>query len=80
VLVTQNFLENRKAKHYQELIEDRLSKFEDVGVKMSIKVQYLFIDFDQFSGNLGQLSEEHGERLHQVQCPHDDRQLLEFPT
>ena len=42
-----------------------LSKFKDLGVKMSIKVHYLFSDFDCFPINLGYLSEEHGEKFHQ---------------
>ena len=65
VLVTQNFLGNRKAENYQELVEDMLSKFKDLGVKMSIKVHYLFSHSDCFHTNLGNLSEEHGERFHQ---------------
>ena len=41
ILVTQNFLGNRKADNYQELVENMLFKFKDLGVKMSIKVQTL---------------------------------------
>ena len=40
VLITQNFLGNRKAENYQVLVENMLSKFRDLGVKMSIKVHY----------------------------------------
>ncbi|XP_076799763.1 uncharacterized protein LOC143444861 [Clavelina lepadiformis] len=58
VLVTQNFLGNRKAENYQELVEDMLSKLKDLGVKMSIKVHYLFSHLDRFPANLGDLSEE----------------------
>ena len=65
VLVTQNFLGNRKAENYQELVEGMLSKFKDLGVKMSVKIHYLFSHLDRFPANLGDLSEEHGERFHQ---------------
>ena len=65
VLVAQNFLGNRKAENYQELVEGMLSKFKDLGVKMSIKIHYLFSHLDRFPANLGDLSEEHGERFHQ---------------
>ncbi|XP_076815020.1 uncharacterized protein LOC143461117 isoform X1 [Clavelina lepadiformis] len=65
VLVTQNFLGNRKAENYQELVEDMLSKLKDLGVKTSIKVHYLFSHLDRFPANLGDLSEEQGERFHQ---------------
>ena len=42
-----------------------LSKFNDLGVKMSIKIHYLFSHLDCFSTNLGDLSEEHGEEFYQ---------------
>ena len=65
VLVTQNFLENRKAENYQELVEDMLSKFKDLAMKMTIKVHCLFNHLNCFPTNLRDLSEEHGERFHQ---------------
>ena len=64
VLVTQNFLGSLKTENYQELVENTLSKFKDFGVKMGIKVHYLFSHLDRFPTNLGDLSEEHGERFH----------------
>ena len=45
VLVSQNFLGSRKADNYLGLVEDMLSKFKDLGAKMSIKVHYLFRSF-----------------------------------
>ena len=51
VLVTQNFLGNRKAENYEEFVEDMLSKFKDLGVKMSIKVHCLFSHLDRFTTN-----------------------------
>ena len=60
VLVMQN-LGNQKAESYQELVEDMLSKFKDLAVKISIKVHYL----DPFHINLDDLNEEHGEKFHQ---------------
>ena len=60
-LATQNFLGNRKAENYQELMEDILSKFKDLGVKMSIKVHYIFSHLDRFPTKVGDLSAEHGE-------------------
>ena len=64
VVVTQNFLENRKAENYRKLVEGMLSKFKDLDVKMSIKIHYLFSHLDRFP-TIGDLSEEHGERFHQ---------------
>ena len=65
VLVTQNFLGNQKAENYEELVEGMFSKFKDLGVKMSIKIHHLFSHLDRFPANLGDLSDEHGERFHQ---------------
>ena len=42
-----------------------LSKFKDLGAKTSMKVHYLFSHLGRFPTNLGDLSEEHGERFHQ---------------
>ncbi|KAI6647435.1 hypothetical protein LOD99_12431 [Oopsacas minuta] len=65
VLVTQNFLSNYKAENYAELVGNMLSKFNNLGCKMSIKVHYLHNHLDHFSENFGDLSEEQGERIHQ---------------
>ena len=54
-----------ETENYQELVEDMLFKFKDLGVKMSIKVYYLFIHLDCFPTNLGDLREKHVERFHQ---------------
>ena len=65
VLITQNFLGNRNAENYQALVANMLSKFRDLGVKMSIKVHYLFSHLGCFPANLRDRSEEHGLRFHQ---------------
>ena len=41
-----------------------LSIFKDLGCNASIKVHYLHSHLDHFSKNLGDLSEEQGERFH----------------
>ena len=65
ILVAQNVLGNRKAENYAKLIENMLFNLKDLGVNMSIKVYELLDHLDRFPANLGDLSEEHGERLHQ---------------
>ena len=68
-----------------------LSKFQSLGAKMSIKIHYLFSHLDRFPENLGELSEEQGERFHQdikvmeeryqaMGHPHDGGLLLESST
>ena len=64
-LIVKNFLRNTTADNYKELVEDMLFNFKNLGLKMSIKVYYLFCHLDRFPKNLGDLSEEQGERFHQ---------------
>ncbi|KAI6651349.1 hypothetical protein LOD99_5316 [Oopsacas minuta] len=66
VLVVNNFLGNNKANNYIDLVNDMIYKFKDLDVKIRIKVHYLFSHLDRFLENLGDLSEEQGERFHQV--------------
>ena len=65
VLVVKNFLGNHKAENFKALVETMLINFHDLGANMSIKVHYLFSHLDRFPENLGDLSEEQGERFHQ---------------
>ena len=65
VLIIKNFLGNYKASNYVELVSNMLSSFKDLGCNMSIKVHYLHSHLDHFPKNLGDLSEEQGERFHQ---------------
>ena len=60
-----NFLGNKKAENYREIIEELLLCLQDLGSKMSIKVQYLRSHMSEFSENLGDESEEQDERFHQ---------------
>ena len=64
-LVVKNFLGNTKADHYKELVEDVLFNFQNLEVKMSIKVHYLFCHLNKFPENLGDLGKEQEERFHQ---------------
>ena len=65
VLVIKNFLGNYKASNYAELVSNMLSSFKNLGCHMSIKVHYLHSHLNHFPENLGDLSEEQGERFHQ---------------
>ena len=64
ILVTQNFLGNQKAENYHELVKDMLSKFKELGMKMNIKVHYIFSHLDCFPTDLGNQSGEHLKRFH----------------
>ena len=61
----KNFLGNHKAENYKEIIKELMSSFRKLGCNMSIKVHYLHSHLDKFPENLGDVSEELGERFHQ---------------
>jgi hypothetical protein len=89
VLVEKNFLGNKKADNYTQLVEDMLLYFNRLGCNMSDKVHYLHSHLDRFPKNLGELSEEQGEKIsprhknngnqipRKMGCTHDGRLLLE---
>ena len=63
--VVHNFLGNKKADNYIELVEELLLSLQDLGCRMSIKVHYLHSHLSGLLANLGDVSEEQGERFHQ---------------
>jgi hypothetical protein len=65
VLVVKNFLGNKKEDNYTQLVEDVLFHFNRLGCNMIVKLHYLHSHLDRFPENLGDLSEEQGERFHQ---------------
>lgn len=65
VLVVKNFLGNHKAPDYQKLVDEMLRNFCSLGANMSIKLHFLHSHLDKFPKNLGDYSEEQGERFHQ---------------
>ncbi|GBP33781.1 hypothetical protein EVAR_25382_1 [Eumeta japonica] len=65
VLVVENFLGNHKAPNYEEIVQNMLTNFQTLGANMSIKLHYLRNHLDKFPDNLGNYSEEQGERFQQ---------------
>ena len=63
--VVHGFLGNNRSKNYKTLVEDLINQFETHGCRMSIKMHYMHSHLDFFKENLGDVSEEHGERFHQ---------------
>lgn len=64
-LVVIDFLGNKKDPNYQAIVADMLDNFRKLGCNMSIKVHFLHSHLDYFPSNLGDVSEEQGERFHQ---------------
>ncbi|GBP88877.1 hypothetical protein EVAR_63899_1 [Eumeta japonica] len=65
VSVMQNFLGNKKSENYIELVENPLLQLKNMACNMSIKLHFLHSRLDRFPENLGDKSEEQGERMDQ---------------
>ena len=71
--VGKNFLCNRRAENYKKWVEKLLKSRQNIGAKMSIKVHFLHSHQDKFPDNCGDVSDEQGERFHQVIKTIEDR-------
>ena len=63
--VTQKFLGNVRDPNYVQLVHRMLKSYRRLGCRMSVKVHYLHNHLDRFPENLGDVSDEQGERFHQ---------------
>lgn len=63
--VVIKFLGNVKAPNYKLIVGNMINKFKTLGCLMSLKVHFLHNHLDFFPENLGDVSEEQGERFHQ---------------
>ena len=68
-----NFLGNRKAPNYIDLVEDMFMKYQGMGANMSTKVHYLRSHLDSFPESLCYFSEKQGGRFHQDMKVMEDR-------
>lgn len=65
VSVVKGFLGNHKEDNYQLLVENLLRNYRNLGCRMSLKIHFLHSHLDFFPKNLGEVSDEQGERFHQ---------------
>lgn len=63
--VIKNFLGNRKSPNYKAIVRKLLINLRLLGINMSYKIHFLHAHLNHFPKNLGDLSEEQGERFHQ---------------
>ena len=63
--VVQGFLGKKKDDNYKEIVDELLLSLRGLRCRMSIKLHYLHSHSDKFPDNLGDVSEEQGERFHQ---------------
>jgi hypothetical protein len=64
-MVVTYFLGKNKHKHYAEIVESFIQHYEVLGCTTLVKLHYLHSHREFFRPNLGDVSEEHGERFHQ---------------
>ena len=55
-----------KAENYKEIVEDLMNSYQTVGCNISLKIHFLNSHLDFFPPNLGAVSNEKGERFHQL--------------
>jgi hypothetical protein len=63
--IYKDFLGNHKAANYQDVVQDLLTLYKAMGCNMSLKIHFLESHLDALAENLGEVSDEHGERFHQ---------------
>jgi hypothetical protein len=63
--VVKKFLGNSKDPQCENIVGNMLEKLQILGCNMSLKLHFLHFHLDYFLENLGDLSEEQGERFHQ---------------
>lgn len=63
--VVLKFLGNHKDPNYENIVQNMLKTFQELGCNMSVKVHFLHSHLNFFPDNLGAVSEEQGERFHQ---------------
>lgn len=63
--VVKGFLRNTKDKNYDSLVKNMLENYRKFGCNMSLKIHFLYSHLIFLPDNLGDLSEEQGERFHQ---------------
>ena len=61
----KNFLGNRLAENYKELMEKLLKCLQDIGANMNIKVNFLHCHLDKFPNNCSNMRDQEGEQFNQ---------------
>jgi len=63
--ICKDFLGNQKAPNYQDVVQDLLTSYKAMGRNMRLKIHFLKLHLAFFPQNLGEVSDEQGERFHQ---------------
>ena len=64
-MIVEGFLGNHQRDEHAMVVSDLIESYEKLGCRMSLKLHFLHSHLDFFQDNLGNVSEEHGEKFHQ---------------
>jgi len=73
IQVKDNFLGNHRSPNYKNIVKELIDSFQVINVNMSLKIHFLHCHLDFFPANLGNISDQHGERFHQEMKAIEDR-------
>lgn len=76
--VVDGFLGNKKAGNCKELVEKLIHDYQQLGAHMSLKMYFIHSHLDSFPENLGDVSDEHGERFHQEVSIMEQRYQVQY--
>jgi len=57
--ICKDFLGNHKAVNYQDVLQDVLTLYKDVGCNVSLKIHFLDSHLDSFPENLSKVRDKH---------------------
>ena len=63
--MVRNFPGSKKSKNYADVMQEMLIAYRKLECCMSLKIHFLHLNLDFFPDNLGDVSDERGERFHQ---------------
>lgn len=63
--VNANFLGNKKSPDYENIVAKMIRNYKKLGCLMNLKLHFLDSHLNKFPENVGDFSEEQGERFHQ---------------
>ena len=64
-MIVEGFLGKHRRDDYAMFVSNLNKSYEELGCRMSLRLHFLHSHLDFFRDNLGNVSEEHGERFHQ---------------
>ena len=64
-LIVEGFLGNHRRDDYAIVMSNLIKSYENLGCRMSLRLHFLHSHLEFFRDNLGNVSEEHGERFYQ---------------